>query len=51
MTKVNLKYIHSFTDRHGKPRHYFRRPGFKQVALLGANPLARLNSWRRIRLR
>jgi len=29
------KYIHGFVDRHGKPRFYFRRPGFKRVALPG----------------
>jgi integrase len=33
MTRIRLPYIHEFTDRHGKPRHYFRRPGFKQVRL------------------
>jgi hypothetical protein len=29
------KYVHGFVDRHGKPRWYFRRPGFKQVPLPG----------------
>src|SRR3954447_7047531 len=29
------KYVHGFIDRHGKPRFYFRRPGFRQVALPG----------------
>jgi integrase len=29
------KYVHGFIDRHGKPRFYFRRSGFKQVALSG----------------
>src|SRR5256885_5754916 len=28
-------YIHAFTDRHGKPRFYFRRAGFKRVPLPG----------------
>jgi integrase len=28
-------YVHAFTDRHGKARFYFRRRGFKQVALPG----------------
>jgi integrase len=28
-------YIHAFIDRHGKPRYYFRRAGFKQVPLPG----------------
>jgi len=29
------KYVHGFLDRHGKPRFYFRRTGFKQVSLPG----------------
>ena len=29
------KYVHGFIDRHGKPRFYFRRAGFKKVPLLG----------------
>lgn len=29
------KYCQGFVDRHGKPRWYFRRPGFKRVALPG----------------
>jgi integrase len=29
------KFVHSFTDRHGKRRHYFRRPGFAQIPLPG----------------
>jgi site-specific recombinase XerD len=28
-------YVHAFLDRNGKARHYFRRPGFKQVSLPG----------------
>jgi integrase len=28
-------YVHAFTDRHGKARFYFRRAGFKRVALPG----------------
>lgn len=35
MTRFKLAYIHKFRDRHGKARHYFRRPGFKTVALPG----------------
>jgi len=27
--------VHGFIDRHGKPRHYYRRPDFKQVSLPG----------------
>jgi integrase len=29
------KYVQGFIDRHGKPRFYFRRPGFKQTPLPG----------------
>src|SRR5262245_2448300 len=29
------KYVHGFIDRHGKPRFYFRRPGFESRALHG----------------
>jgi integrase len=28
-------YVHAFTDRTGRPRFYFRRAGFKRVALPG----------------
>lgn len=27
------RYVHAFVDRHGKPRFYFRRAGFKRVPL------------------
>jgi integrase len=33
--RIKLRYVHAFTDRHGKARHYFRRPGYKQVPLPG----------------
>jgi integrase len=29
------KFVQGFIDRHGKPRFYFRRPGFKSVPLPG----------------
>jgi hypothetical protein len=29
------KYVQAFIDRTGKPRFYFRRPGFKSVPLPG----------------
>src|SRR5262245_26547403 len=29
------KYVHGFLDRHGKPRFYFRRAGFKRMPLPG----------------
>ena len=35
MTSLRLKFVHRFRDRHGKARHYFRRPGCKTVALPG----------------
>jgi site-specific recombinase XerD len=35
MTRRLPRYVHGFIDRHGKARHYIRRPGFKQVALPG----------------
>jgi integrase len=35
MTRIRLDYIHEYRDRHGKPRRYFRRPGFKRIPLPG----------------
>jgi hypothetical protein len=35
MASLQLKFIQQFIDRHGHPRFYFRRPGFKRVALPG----------------
>jgi integrase len=29
------KYVHGFVDRHGRPRFYFRRSGFKRMPLPG----------------
>jgi integrase len=29
------RYVHGFVDRHGKPRFYFRRPGFGRKPLRG----------------
>jgi integrase len=29
------RFVHGFVDRHGKPRFYFRRPGFESKALHG----------------
>jgi integrase len=29
------KFVHGFIDRHGRPRFYFRRPGFESRALHG----------------
>jgi hypothetical protein len=36
MTKIRLRYVHEFIDRHGKVRRYVRLPGRKRVALRGA---------------
>jgi integrase len=36
MAKLDLKHVHTFRDRHGKLRHYFRRPGHSAIALPGA---------------
>ena len=33
---IRLEYVHEYLDRHGKPRRYFRRPGFKRIPLPGA---------------
>jgi hypothetical protein len=33
MMNIRLRYIKAYRDRHGKPRYYLRRPGFKTVAL------------------
>jgi hypothetical protein len=35
MTRIRLDYAHEYLDRHGKLRLYFRRPGFKRIALPG----------------
>lgn len=35
MTNIKLRHIHRFRDRHGKTRHYFRKPGHPRVALPG----------------
>jgi integrase len=35
VTKLKLKYIQVFRDRHGKVRHYFRKPGSARIALPG----------------
>jgi integrase len=32
---IRLKFIKSYVDRHGKARHYFRKPGCKPVPLSG----------------
>jgi integrase len=37
MSRIKLKHIHRFRDRHGVIRHYYRRAGYPRVALPG-NP-------------
>ena len=44
MARIRLKYVNAFLDRHGKPRHYFRRPEFKQVPLPGLPGSAEFNA-------
>lgn len=34
--KIRLQYVQAFSDRHGKPRYYFRRPGYKRIPLPGS---------------
>jgi integrase len=35
MTRIHLRYVDRFVDRHGHVRHYFRRPGGRRLALPG----------------
>lgn len=35
MATFRMRYVKSYTDRHGRRRHYFRRPGFPAVSLPG----------------
>jgi integrase len=35
MTSIRLKFVKAYVDRHGKARHYFRKPGCKPVPLPG----------------
>jgi integrase len=35
MTRIRLKYVNAFRDRHGRLRHYFRRPECKSISLPG----------------
>lgn len=35
MATIELRYVQTFKDRHGKPRHYFRRPGHQRRVLPG----------------
>ena len=35
MASIRLKFVKAYVDRHGKARHYFRKPGCKPVPLPG----------------
>jgi integrase len=35
VASIRLKFVKAYVDRHGKARHYFRKPGCKPVALPG----------------
>ena len=35
MASIRLKFVKAYVDRHGKARHYFRKPGCKSVTLPG----------------
>jgi enterobacteria phage integrase len=35
MTRIHLRYVDRFIDRHGHTRHYFRRPGGRRIPLPG----------------
>jgi len=35
VANIRLRFIKSYRDRHGKVRHYLRKPGCKPIALPG----------------
>jgi integrase len=35
MTRIKLRYVNEYMDRHGKVRRYFRRPGCRAIPLPG----------------
>jgi hypothetical protein len=35
VTSIRLKFVKAYVDRHGRPRHYVRKPGHKLVPLPG----------------
>jgi integrase len=35
VTSIRLKFVKAYVDRHGRARHYFRKPGHKLVSLPG----------------
>jgi len=42
MTSLRLRYVHAFVDRHGRPRHYFRRHS-RRIPLPGLPGSAEFN--------
>jgi integrase len=44
MTRIRLEYVHEYRDCRGKLRRYFRRPGFKRIALPGLPGSAEFNA-------
>ena len=41
MANIRLKFVKAYVDRHGKARHYLRKPGCKPLALPGVQQRAR----------
>lgn len=35
MAKVRMSYVKAYEDRHGRMRHYYRRPGYPSIPLPG----------------
>jgi integrase len=35
VTRINIRFVQAFVDRHGKVRHYYRRHGYPRTALPG----------------
>ena len=35
MASIRLRFVKAYVDRHGRPRHYLRKPGCKPVTLPG----------------
>lgn len=35
LAKIELPYVNAYKDRHGRQRHYFRRKGYRSLALVG----------------
>ena len=36
MSRIKLRYVDTYRDRHGRQRRYFRRPGYARIPLPGA---------------